>query len=53
MRLTVAEEVDGLKDNIGGGKVLDDSVGYTRSSNKDADPLKAEKDVDAAVDALE
>ncbi|WWD18698.1 hypothetical protein CI109_103152 [Kwoniella shandongensis] len=34
-------------------KALDDSEGYTRSSNKDANPLKAEQDVDAAVDNLE
>ena len=47
------EEVEGLKDSIGGGQVLDDSEGYTRSSNKDANPMQQEQAVDAAVDSLE
>ncbi|ORY30586.1 hypothetical protein BCR39DRAFT_558578 [Naematelia encephala] len=47
------EEVEGLKDSLGGGQVLDDSEGYTRSSNKDSKPLQQEQDVDAAIDALE
>jgi hypothetical protein len=47
----IADEVNGLKDTIGGGEILDDSEGYTRSSNKDVDPLKQEKELDAAVDA--
>nr|XP_031864429.1 uncharacterized protein CI109_000343 [Kwoniella shandongensis]KAA5531501.1 hypothetical protein CI109_000343 [Kwoniella shandongensis] len=47
------DEVAGLKDSLSEGEALDDSEGYTRSSNKDANPLKAEQDVDAAVDNLE
>jgi hypothetical protein len=47
------EEVEGLKDSIGGGQVLDDSEGYTRSSNKDNNAYKQEQEVDAAVDKLE
>lgn len=47
------QEVEGLKDSIGGGEVLDDSEGYTRSSNKDANPMQQEQAVDAAVDSLE
>lgn len=47
----ISDEVEGLKDSIGGGEVLDDSEGYTRSSNKDAHPMKAEEDLDAKVDA--
>ncbi|WVQ65314.1 hypothetical protein V866_003427 [Kwoniella sp. B9012] len=47
------EEVEGLKDTIGGGEVLDDSEGYTRSSNKDVSALKQEDEVDAAVADLE
>lgn len=44
------DEVEGLKDTIGGGQVLDDSEGYTRSSNKDVNPMKQEQELDAAVD---
>ena len=51
MKLTTLDEVEGLKDSIGGGEVLDDSEGYTRSSNKDAHPMKAEEELDAKVDA--
>ncbi|WWC88436.1 uncharacterized protein L201_003347 [Kwoniella dendrophila CBS 6074] len=47
------EEVEGLKDSIGGGEVLDDKEGYTRSSNKDASAYKQEDEVDAAVADLE
>ncbi|WWC62830.1 uncharacterized protein I303_105428 [Kwoniella dejecticola CBS 10117] len=47
------EEVEGLKDTIGGGEVLDDSEGYTRSSNKDVSAMKQEDEVDAAVADLE
>ncbi|WVW84934.1 hypothetical protein I302_106970 [Kwoniella bestiolae CBS 10118] len=47
------DEVEGLKDTIGGGQVLDDSEGYTRSSNKDVSALKQEDEVDAAVADLE
>ena len=47
------EEVEGLKDGLGGGDVLDDSQGYTRSSNKDVKPMQQEEAVDAAVDNLE
>jgi hypothetical protein len=45
--------VEDLKDSIGGGQVLDDSEGYTRSSNQDVDPLKQEKEIDAKVGDLE
>jgi len=45
------DEVEGLKDTIGGGAVLDESEGYTRSSNKDAHPMKGEEDLDAKIDA--
>lgn len=45
--------MEGLKDSLGGGQVLDDSEGYTRSSNKNVDPLAADKKVDEAIDALE
>lgn len=47
------EEVEALKDDLGGGEVLDESEGHTRSSNKDSHPMQAEEDVDKAVDALE
>ncbi|WRT68012.1 uncharacterized protein IL334_004987 [Kwoniella shivajii] len=47
------DEVKGLKDSIGGGEVLDDSEGYTRSSNKDSSAMKQEDEVDAAVADLE
>ncbi|CAD6566800.1 MAG: hypothetical protein TREMPRED_002966 [Tremellales sp. Tagirdzhanova-0007] len=47
------QEVSGLKDTIGGGQVLNDSEGYTRSSNKDVKPMQQEQAVDAAVDQLE
>jgi hypothetical protein len=40
-----------LKDSIGGGEVLDESEGYTRSSNKDAHPMKGEEELDAKIDA--
>jgi hypothetical protein len=46
-----ADEVEGLKDSIGGGEVLDESEGYTRSSNKDAHPMKGEEELDAKIDA--
>jgi len=49
----VTEEVDGLKDTIGGGQILDGSEGYTRSSNRDVKPMQQEQAVDAAVDSLE
>lgn len=45
------DEVEGLKDTIGGGEVLDESEGYTRSSNKDAHPMKGEEELDAKIDA--
>jgi hypothetical protein len=47
----LADEVEGLKDTIGGGEVLDESEGYTRSSNKDAHPMKGEEELDAKIDA--
>ncbi|KAK4688369.1 hypothetical protein P7C73_g1742, partial [Tremellales sp. Uapishka_1] len=47
------DEVEGLKDSIGGGEVLDDSEGYTRSSNADNNPMKQENEIDAAIDGLE
>ena len=47
------EEVEGLKDTIGGGQVLNDSEGYTRSTNKDNKPMQQEEAVDAAVNGLE
>ena len=46
-----ADEVAGLKDTIGGGEVLNESEGYTRSSNKDAHPMKGEEELDAKIDA--
>jgi len=52
-RQVSSQEVQGLKDEIGGGQVLDDGVGYTRSSNKDAKPMQQEEAVDAAIDNLE
>jgi len=48
-----ADEVKGLKDDIGGGEILDDSQGYTRASNKDAHPMKQEQELDAKIDSLE
>lgn len=49
---TFLDEVDGLKDTIGGGAVLDDSEGYTRSSNKEAtNAQQAEDELDAKVEA--
>jgi hypothetical protein len=51
--LLILDEVKGLKDSIGGGEVLDDSEGYTRSSNKDSHPMEADAKVDAAVADLE
>ncbi|ORX37195.1 hypothetical protein BD324DRAFT_650802 [Kockovaella imperatae] len=48
-----SDEVEALKDDIGGGKVLDDSEGYTRSSNKDVNPMKQEQEIDQVVDNLE
>jgi len=50
-RANPADEVEGLKDTIGGGEVLDESEGYTRSSNKDAHPMKGEEELDAKIDA--
>lgn len=46
-----ADEVADLKDTIGGGEVLNESEGYTRSSNKDAHPMKGEEELDAKIDA--
>jgi hypothetical protein len=46
------DEVEGLKDSIGGGQILDDSEGYTRSSNKDVNAMKQEQEVDEAVDSI-
>lgn len=51
--LTKLEEVEGLKDSIGGGKVLDESEGYTRSSNKDQHAMQSEEELDKKIDALE
>lgn len=45
------DEVEGLKDTIGGGQILDESEGYTRSSNKDVHPMKGEEELDAKIDA--
>lgn len=47
----ITDEVEGLKDTIGGGEVLDESEGYTRSSNKDVHPMKQEEELDAKIDA--
>lgn len=49
--LDLVGEVDGLKDAIGGGKILDDSEGYTRSTNKDVHALQGDEELDAKVDA--
>jgi hypothetical protein len=49
--LTPADEVEGLKDSLSGGEALDESEGYTRSSNKDAHPMKGEEELDAKIDA--
>ncbi|KAK8858807.1 hypothetical protein IAR55_003037 [Kwoniella newhampshirensis] len=51
--LTIPDEVAGLKDSLSEGEALNDSEGYTRSSNQDAKPMQAEEEVDAAVDNLE
>jgi hypothetical protein len=48
-----AEEAEGLKDSIGGGQILDDSEGYTRSSNKDQKAMQGEEELDKKIDALE
>jgi len=47
------QEVEGLKDELGGGKVLDDAEGYTRTSNKDVKAMKGDEELDAKVDSLE
>ncbi|RXK40074.1 hypothetical protein M231_02714 [Tremella mesenterica] len=47
------DEVEGLKDSLGGGQTLDDSEGYTRSSNQNNDAMQQEREIDAAVDELE
>jgi len=44
--------VEGLKDTIGGGQILDDSEGYTRASNKNAKPMQQEEKIDAAIDNM-
>ena len=52
LRLCYSDEVSGLKDDLGGGNVLDDSEGYTRSSNnKDVNYQEKEDSLDAAVEA--
>ena len=43
------DEVQGLKDELGGGGIVDDSQGYVRASNKDSSAIRQE----AAVDQLE
>lgn len=48
--LISSDEVEGLKDTIGGGAVLDDSEGYTRSSNKSGGYEQAEQELDSKVD---
>ena len=50
--LNITDEVEGLKDTIGGGEILDDSEGYTRASNKDVKPMQQEEEIDAAVGDL-
>ncbi|OCF37279.1 hypothetical protein I317_06874 [Kwoniella heveanensis CBS 569] len=47
------QEVADLKDDLSANEELDSSEGYTRSSNKDNNPLKQEEEVDAAVQDLE
>lgn len=45
-----ADEVEGLKDQLGGGEVLE-GEGYTRSSNKKDGYAAAEDELDEQVNA--
>lgn len=45
--------MEDLKDTIGGGEVLDDSEGYTRSAKPEGGYAKADQELDAAVGADE
>jgi hypothetical protein len=45
-----SDEVEGLKDSIGGGEVLDESEGYTRSSNKTEGYEAKEQELDQKVE---
>lgn len=45
-------EVEGLKDQLGGGEVLE-GEGYTRSSNKEGGYAAAEEELDSKVEQAE